>query len=210
MTGPTLADAQRVLAALPDPWDQLLGLLLETGGRYSEIAALTWECISFSESYALLAIKPHRLPNGSEYKPKRPASVRSLRVALERAPGRLQNRREPKCGSSLVWWPERAAPVQARTANWQLARACSRLGVARFSTHHLRHLRITQALAAGADPNSVRAAVGHRSLGTTIGYLRDVPVQGALPDLEAGAVPNPVAAQYLAFGARAKNWKGTT
>ena len=195
-----LKTVQRVVSACTHPWHALFTTLLETGARYSEIATLTREQVGIDS----IRIEPHVLPSGREWRPKRPASVRTLVVGGDLAAS-LAGMTASREAGVLIFWPERAEPVQSRTANYMLKKHCLRLGVPPFSTHQFRRVRIAQSLQAGGDPNTVRAAVGHRSLLTTIGYLRDVPVRGELPALGAEAVANPAVAQYMSM-ARSKNW----
>lgn len=199
-----MKDLELIVEQVPAPWGRLFSLLRYTGARYSEVANLTRECLRPAPSGGrdvFIDIKPHTLPDGTLWRPKRPASVRSLRVPGALALAYLEG---PDPGA-LIFWPGRPRPVSVRQANRELERVCTRLGLRQVRTHDFRRARIAQALAAGADPNTVRAAVGHRSLATTVGYLRDVPVQGALPPLDAEAVDNPVAAQYVPLY-RKKTW----
>jgi integrase len=178
----------------------LFTTLLETGGRYMEIATLTPAQLGTDS----IRIEPHFLPDGSWWRPKRPASTRSTIVSCDM----LEALREAARGlpeHALIWWPEKESPTQSRTANYYLRKHCLRLNLPVFSTHQLRRVRITQSLAAGADPNTVRAAVGHRSLITTVRYMQDVPVRGVLPSLDAEPAKDPVVSQYM-FMARNKNW----
>ncbi len=127
-------------------------------------------------------------------------------VTLEKGPGFDSKSSEGEtCPRSLVFWPDRSTPLTSRSARRELKRACEIVGVPYFATHQLRRLRITQSLAAGADPNTVRASVGHRGILTTLGYLRDVPVKCELPALSEKECANPVANQYLGL-VRRKNW----
>ena len=190
-------DLRAIADATPPPWRDLLRLLLETGARYQEIATLTAAQVDPDG----LRIEPHALPDGALWRPKRPSSVRKIRLPqhpellarLARTPG-------------LVLFPGRDRPLTVRSANRALATAARTLGMPRPTTHDFRRARITQALAAGCDPNVVRATVGHRSLVTTVQYLRDVPVAGTLPSLDAAAADNPAAAQYLNL-VRSGQWR---
>lgn len=192
-----LADVQRVIEACPEPWRKLFHTMLYTGARYMEIATLTPEQVGMDS----IKIEPHTLPDGSLWRPKRPASVRSIVISHEFAAS-LYASAQP---GQLIFFPNKERPTNARTANYFLEKFCKKLGVRYFSTHQMRRVRITQALEAGANPHSVRAAVGHRSLMTTIKYMDDVPVRGELPNVDAEPVDDPVCAQYM-FLTRRKNW----
>lgn len=213
----SLQDALAVIESISQPnWRALFLLMLDTAARYSEIAALTWEQVpkqsggisapSRPRPLLEIRIEPHLLPSGRLWRPKRPASIRSIKIGADaRAAFRLVPQ-GPK--RTLIFFPAKEEPTQSRTANYILENACLAVGVAPFSTHQLRRIRLTQALAAGADPNTVRAAAGHRSLSTTMRYLEDVPILAELPPLRAEPIGNPAAQGFL-FLARPSQWKNT-
>lgn len=190
-TRATLPQLLEVVRRAREPWGTLFGFLLETGARYGEAAALTWDQIEpTSCGHLRVKIEPHALPSGKWWRPKRPASVRSLLIN----PTILS---PTGTGPGLIFFPARKSPPSRSSVCEYLARLSRALNFPPVQTHDFRRARIAQALAAGADPNTVRAAVGHRTLLSTMAYLVDTPVQAALPPLDAGAVSNPLAQQYL-------------
>lgn len=190
-------DVRRVLAACPPEWQKLFGVMLETGARYMEIATLMPEQVGIDS----LKIEPHFLPDGTWWKPKRPASLRTVIIRQDLA----EQLRSAEPGK-LIFFPHKSYPTHAKTGNYFLQKTCKTLHIPTFTTHQLRRVRITQALEAGANPHTVRAAVGHRSLLTTVAYMNDIPVRAELPCLEAEPVPDPAVSQYLSM-TRAKNWR---
>jgi integrase len=206
---PTLAQLRALADASKAPWGPLFGFLLETGCRYGEAAALTWAQVDPGSAVGdpwVIRVEPHTLPDGSLWRPKRPASVRALEVA----PAAIcdLSRRNPGFStvSGLVFFPSRQRPPARSAVSDYLRRTAAKLGLPPgCGTHDFRRARIAQALAAGADPNTVAACVGHRSLRSTVVYLRDVPVRCALPPLGADEVANPAAQKYLGLS-RPANW----
>lgn len=194
----TLLDVAR---ETPAPWCQLFAALADTGARYSELAFLTWECVELREDVARISIAEHTLPDGRLWRPKRPSSIRIVFTKRSNLPAK-------GAPTAFVYWPPATfAPPTVRSANRRLSTAARLLGLATPpTTHDFRRARIVHALAAGGDPNTVRAAVGHRSLASTLEYLRGVPLQAELPPLESPEVVNPAAAQYAQVF-RKRNWK---
>ena len=211
---PSLEELQACIAACPEPFKSLCRLLLDTGARYGEIAHLTWRQVRIvSTTENELRIEPHHLgplipanepppPKTGRlildpcrggfrmlWRPKKPSSIRSIRTSMP-LPALTGL-------DALLWWPDRPYPPARSSIAHVLARASRGLPVV-VRSHDFRRCRIVQALAAGADPNTVRAAVGHRSLATTMGYVSGVPLEVALPALDAPAVANAPATAWRA------------
>ncbi len=65
----------------------------------------------------------------------------------------------------------RAQPVASWTWSKVVARLAARAGLPQFSTHTLRHLRLTDLARAGWDLHEIAAFAGHRSTETTLRYI---------------------------------------
>ena len=221
MRKPSLEELQTCIRACPEPYRTLCALLLDTGARWAEIAYLTGAQVrKVGPTETELRIEPHHVgpvvspdqaPDCGQdrltldpcrgglralWRPKRPASVRTVRTSIPLpvpVPGGMD---------SLLFWPDRSYPP-ARSSVREILRRASRGLPVVVKSHDFRRCRIVQALAAGADPNSVRAAVGHRSLATTMGYVQGVPLLVALPALDAPAVANAPAGAWKAVTGRA-------
>jgi integrase len=198
----TPTQVQHILRVMPLHWYKVYRFQWETGCRISEALNLTNDCVEFP----LVRFREHRLPNGSMWRPKRPASVRSIRLSPHLEDLFDVNDIMP---TRLVFFPKLVKPFTLRAALNALQTAATialvHLGRA-VGTHDIRRARIVQALAAGADPNTVARAVGHASLSTTIGYIIHTPMIAALPPTNAEAIDNPVVADWAAT-LRPKNWR---
>lgn len=196
-----LSELVAVACETPTPWRELFLALAETGARYSEMAWLTRECVELRPGRSLVHIIEHSLPDGSTWRPKRPSSIRTVFVRSE-----LLGVQKVDTPTAYVFWPSStSAPPTVRSANRRLSTAARTLGLPTPTTHDFRRARIVQALAAGGDPNTVRAAVGHRSLTSTLVYLQDVPLLAELPPMDAESRVNPNVAQYQQVF-RKRNW----
>lgn len=194
----TAAEIDRVLENCSPHWRAVFRCALTLGARIGEVLALTTDCVEPGPGGRVVVhVRPHTLPNGKEWRPKRPASVRSLLV--EPTP-------ELALAADAVgvhWVYDKARTPRA--AQLALKKACTLAGVPYNGTHDFRRARIVQALAAGADPNSVASAVGHASLATTMQYVTTGGLVAELPPVDAPATPNPAAAEWLK-PTRRKNW----
>jgi len=180
-------------AIADDPtWGPLFRFLWESGARVGEALALTGAQCEATEAGTTVRIEPHELPDGSTWRPKRPASIRSLRLPPRVVPSTLP--------CAYVFLPDRR-PVFNVQVNRALARRCATLGLPRYTSHDFRRYRITQALLAGAEPLQLSRAVGHASLKTTAGYVRHVPLLCELCPSDAEPVANPAAAAWKEPGA---------
>lgn len=196
---PSWDDLLAQTAELRSPWYELAAVLLHTACRFGEAAHATPESLC----PAGLRIEPHELRDGTLWRPKRPSAIRTVPLP---PPLALRLRDMGRGPRSLLFWPHRVRPPHVRTFIDNLRTAARRAGVPPAKSHDFRRARIVQALQAGWDPNTVRAAVGHRSLSTTLGYLEGVPIVASLPPVAAEADPNPAANAYLPY-ARPRNWR---
>ena len=76
----------------------------------------------------------------------------------------------PRCDRVLVKW--RGAAARGLALNRGLRTLCERAGVARVSLHCLRHSIATHLVAAGMALEAVGHFLGHRSLESTLTYVR--------------------------------------
>ncbi len=203
-------EVERVLKYVSGHWIDLFRFQWETACRIGEALHLTNECVDFPN----VAFQEHKLPCGGIWKPKLPSSVRKLRLPPECETLVDTASRVPV---EFVFYPSREKAPTLRAALNALQGAAEKAGVQVYhkrkgeliprlvGTHDLRRARIAQALAAGADPNTVARAVGHASLHTTVQYVVDTPMLAALPSSFADAIDNPVVAEWAA-AFRPKKW----
>lgn len=197
--GFTHAEASAIVALADPPWNHIFRLLWETGARLSEVTHLTVDCVQADNGACVLEFKEHTLPDGSTWKPKRPASIRAVRVPPWPIP------QVPP--GTLLFFPGKPRPPRRPTALWFLRKALQRAGLpTEYATHCFRRGRITQALEAGADPHVVSRAVGHGSLTTTFGYLTYNPLLTELPDPAALPAPNAAVSKWQSTY-RPREWK---
>jgi len=185
LTQDTLA---KLLQVAPDDWGRLWGFLAQTGCRRGEALALTGAQIDREPTRDIVRVEPHTTPEGRVWAPKTSSGIRSLVLP----PGTVP----PALPSAYVFVPSVRRPVHNTTADRALNRQCAKAGIARVTSHDFRRMRITQALMAGAEPVALSRAVGHRSLATTIGYLRELPMLCELPPLDAEPVANTAGAAW--------------
>lgn len=143
-----------IIAAAEGPRENMLvRLAFGTGMRIGEMSALMWSWIDLKEGSIFLP--------GDEVKnfrgrvvPLRPDLLEVLRF---NAPA------DGKDSSVLAW----AKP----TIELHWREICERAGVKGVKPHRARHTFATYMLRAGADIETVRDLLGHRSINTTARYL---------------------------------------
>lgn len=188
-------------------WAALYHFQEHTGVRVGEALALTWACVEIRPgsidtlprgASAIVRIMPHTLPDGREWRPKRPASQRAMVVALSVL--------DPQPGSGgperagLVFFPGRAKPP-CRQAAWK---ALKRLRGPEARSHDLRRAFITQKLSEGVDPWTLARYVGHRSLRSMLPYLIAV---NAPVELMVNGSPSVPPAAHWAAALQSANWR---
>lgn len=208
-------------ACAPDPerpgprgrdYRPVLELCWLTACRVGEAVALTRECVEARPGGWAIFVRCHTLPDGRQWRPKRVASVRQVRITSSSASRQLSEiltdavlvSRAPESPCKSIWpW---GSPPSVRAVQKAWRRSCELLGLSEFSgTHALRRARISQALAAGAPPSTVSEAAGHASLTSTIVYLGHSGCELELPPPDAEPVPNPPASSWLA-ALRERSW----
>lgn len=200
----------------PSHWADLYHFQAETGCRVSEALALTWECVEIihGEDYyipaenpagfctvrgrdtAIVRVQPHDLPDGSEWIPKRPASVRAMVVALEALRPAEGSSAPP--GGSLVFFPGRDRPPSRQAAH----KALKRLHGPEAKSHDFRRAFITRQLSEGVDPWTLARYVGHRSLRSMLPYLVSVNTPVALT-----CAGNALPAEHWKAALQSANWR---
>jgi integrase len=185
-----LDQLQKVVDAADLPWRNVFRLCLESGCRVGEAMYATGNCfMAVSDGRCAFVIEPHTLPDGSEWLPKRPSSVRKLVVPAGYSQYSVR-------GSRLAFFDEDTVTRTRYRWFWKKALKAAGLRPDEATTHDLRRARIVQSLASGADPWTVARCVGHSSLATTVTYLRSVPLLMELPPIEAQAGTNVAAEQW--------------
>lgn len=183
-----LDSLQRLLRTADAQWASLYRFLALTGCRRGEALALTGAQVRHEAGRVVVRIEPHTLPSGDKWRPKTTHGTRAIALCPDSVPR--------VCASAFVFVPMLKRPIHNSLLDRQLTRDCAEAGIGRFTSHAFRRFRITQALLAGAEPVALSRAVGHRSLATTLRYLRDVPMIHELPPVTAEPVVNPPAAAW--------------
>lgn len=181
-------DLGRLLATAPAEYAELYRFLAESGCRRGEALALTGAQVERTPERTVVRIEPHTLPGGRLWEPKTLHGTRALAIPPDVVP--------LACDSAYVFLPELKRPIHNTKVDRALTRHCESAGIPRVTYHAFRRFRITQALLAGAEPVALSRAVGHRTLATTLTYLRNVPMLHELPDVDAEPAVNPAAAAW--------------
>jgi integrase len=178
----------RLLASAPEGWREFYRFLALTGCRKGEALALTGAQVTREDTRCVVRIEPHALPNAGYWHPKTTNSTRAIVLPTDAVP--------PASAGGWLLLPMLTRPVHNMVVDRALRDHTIDAGIPHITSHAFRRMRITQALLAGAEPVALSRAVGHRSLLTTLGYLREIPMLCELPDLDAEPVPNPTAAAW--------------
>ncbi len=156
----SIAQQDRLLAAIPAEKRLLFFFALETGARLGEILRIRWTDVDFEEEALLFR----------HTKARRPRLLRmSLRIADALRDARARG------GGAEARGPVFAAAVGAdgclRYA-WRRAfkKAAADIGYPELRIHDLRHLTAANLVRAGVDLPTVQAFLGHRHLVSTLRY----------------------------------------
>lgn len=144
----------------------IVELLLQTGMRIGELAALTTEALA-DNFVKIPVIEEH---------PERDVPLnRAARTALDRY---LAIR--PKGGDKALFITKTGRPLLIRNIRTSIDRYFKIAGITSAKVNDLRHTFIAQHLAAGTSPILVAKLVGHKRISTTEKYLdfiKDLPAE---------------------------------
>jgi integrase/recombinase XerD len=167
---PSDQEWQEVLRALREERlrNQVM-LLLAYDGALRREELVTLELADFNFAYRQIRVRAEHAKNGSErvvgYSKVTSQFLQAYlprRRSLSTKPGPLflsESRRNAAGPLSLIMWSKIVEGIAQRA------------GVARFTTHTPRHLRLTHLARSGMDLHQIATYAGHKSLQTTMLYL---------------------------------------
>jgi integrase len=163
-------------------------LLLTTGLRRGEVAALRWSDIDLNER--TLSVQRTRVTvdyTVVENEPKTPQSRRRIALDVDtvealRAHRRQQSSDRKRLGddwqqTGYVFTDEIGEPMHPQAITDRFQKLASEAGVPVMRLHDLRHTSATLALSAGVHPKVVQERLGHSSIMITMDTYSHV-VQG--------------------------------
>lgn len=156
----TPAEAQALIAACEDLRDlALLTLMLDTGLRLGEVAALTWADLDLATG----AVRVRRGKGG-----KGRLSVVGLKT--RRALLKYRRSSEATDGDAPLWVGKRGALGPSGVA--QAVRRIGRKAGLEVSPHALRRTFATLSATGGMSVVTLQALMGHATIGQTVEYVR--------------------------------------
>jgi integrase len=176
-------EVARMLAALdnePMKWRVYAHLLLASGARKGEIAALKWQNVDFERGQ--IEITANLLSDGKngvyEGTPKTKASVRFIKLPTPTM-ALLKEWRQYCLQLRLLsgdQWREtgyvlvrdNGEPIHPGSISQWLIKFCKRYDLPRITAHSLRHTSASVMIASGAPVSAVSRRLGHSTITTTL------------------------------------------
>ncbi|TGD24107.1 site-specific integrase [Companilactobacillus suantsaicola] len=157
----------------------MIYLATETGMRYEEITALTWDKINFDDS-TIRVDKAYRRDEIELQKTKTPSSVRTLTISDECLDVLKNYKLEQQLyfksigyidKGNFVFRTKYRTLVQSKTVNDSLKDLLTLIGAKKMvSFHDIRHTHISYLMDSGMNPKFVSQHAGHKELKTTLKY----------------------------------------
>ncbi|HPG14406.1 MAG TPA: tyrosine-type recombinase/integrase [Microthrixaceae bacterium] len=209
------AQARTFLDAVRDhPQYAMWVLLLTTGLRRGEVAAVRWDDLDLDQ--ASMAIVRNRVSAGrgaavSTHQPKtrrgrRNVAIDSTTIEVLRSHRRSQAEERLRLGpawddSGYVFVGADGSPLHPDTITGEFKKLTKDLNVPRIRLHDLRHTSATLALKAGVHPKVVSERLGHATVSITLDLYSHVldGLQAEAAEQIGAAVfglPTPVAASH--------------
>lgn len=158
-------------------------LILQTGLRCGELAALQWGDIDFNNKVMHITKSMSVWYPNKHWvieKPKTKAGIRDIPLT-EQAIYILKKQKEqnkilsliPLEYANYVFLNEKGMPISNANYDAAMRRMCNKYGLRRISMHILRHTFATRCIEAGMKPNVLQKILGHTKLSVTMDlYVR--------------------------------------
>lgn len=161
-----------------EPYNALFYLLISTGIREGEAAALTWNDIDLDAGTIRIDKTIIRVNGVTSIQshPKTASSVRTIFMSENtlkyvKEYGLCQ---EVHTDGGLVFSNCRGNPYYAATLRSRWVKACAIMDIPYRGVHSLRHTFATRALEKGIDIKTVSTILGHKNVVTTMNIYQDV------------------------------------
>ena len=168
LTEADLRSLRRTAAGL-NPRDRaLVVVLLDTGLRLGELAALRTDDVAITARKGQLTVRV-----GKGGRPRRVPLTKECRQALQDwLTQRSTLRRRDTTPADALWISRLGKQMAHRTIGTVISRVGRTAGIDGLTPHKLRHTYISRLARGGADPFLVSEAAGHSRLETTLLYSR--------------------------------------
>jgi len=155
-------------------------LQMMTGARYQEIAALKWTDVDFDDCYIDINKAFVYIGKTGFKEPKTKSGYRKINcdantLQLLKRHKIFQSKkmlmRKLRNPYNLIFPNNKdGMPISNTFVNNYLKEACEKAGIARISSHGLRHARTDLLILSGADPLYVKDQLGHEDYNTTLKF----------------------------------------
>ena len=159
-----------------EPYNVLFYLLISTGMREGEAAALTWDDINLSSGKININKTAIRIKGAVSIQdhPKTESSIRTIYLPdnVRRHIWEYKNTMEGK--QHHVFCTSKGNIYNAATLRSRWIKICAELNIPYKGVHSLRHTFATRALEKGIDIKTVSSILGHKNVKTTMDIYQNV------------------------------------
>lgn len=158
----TREESQQLLDASSGRWHDMILMALETGLRFGELTALTWEDVDFTTGELTIRQAYARGVLGST------KSNRVRHIPMSESVRQLLTRRVKERG--LVFPGYNGEYLRQNRSMRTLKKICEKAGIRAIGWHTLRHTFASHLVQRGANLLAVQALLGHTDIQTTMRY----------------------------------------
>lgn len=176
-------------------------ILLETGLRFGELAALTWKNVNFKkkilsvENNLVQVTEGDGTPTFRELHPPKteqgcrtiPLTARAVNALKSQKKKILEKRLSSKyqCEyEDFVFFSERLLLLRRASLSFALQKEADKLGIEHLTPHCLRHTFATRAIERGMNPKTLQAILGHSTLSMTMDLYCHVTQETLFSEME--------------------------
>ena len=159
-------EAQRLLAALPDPDRAIWATALYAGLRRGELLALAWDDVDLATG-VIRVQRAYDDKDRVEVEPKSRAGRRIVPIVGALRDALVEHKAREGRDRGLIFGSSAGTPFQPSTV-WRRARTSwQRAGLEPIGLHEARHTFASVLIAAGVNAKAITTYMGHASIQTT-------------------------------------------
>lgn len=158
----TIEECRQLIVAAEGSWNEMIRVVLETGLRFGELIALTWEDVEFNKN--MLTVR-QAFAEGVLGSPK---SNQIRYIPLSESV--IEVLRNKNRGKGYIFADVNGAPLKQTACIKKLHRICRKAGIRTIGWHCLRHTFASHLAQAGANLVAIQGLLGHSDIRTTMRY----------------------------------------
>lgn len=194
-------EASFLLLARENWYYEAFVILLETGLRFGELAALTWKNVNLKKKILSVEnnlvqvtegdgtptfreLHPPKTEQGYRTIPLTARAVNALKSQKKKILEKILSSKYQCEYEDFVFFSERLLLLRRASLSFALQKEADKLGIEHLTPHCLRHTFATRAIERGMNPKTLQAILGHSTLSMTMDLYCHVTQETLFSEME--------------------------